>query len=305
MKEKELPLIIELLKFCQHKNGNFHHKYMVKVNHVTSSPAHTPEPSQIWVHLHPLSNNKFILPHYTENTRENRNVNRHLWLTRLIGFGSTGNVWQCYFDNSDGFFATKVVELLRKSDIECQQQFSQEFGVYLTLETAYQSGQLCDRVAPHCYGAFRGDGVNVLILELCSGTLKGWGELDISECDYSHFFCRTQLYLLGESGEPSSCSKCSELQALWSALNLPEGQSRSMLTLHQLTSSLANLDANITKSQLEVDGKVKGDARVVRGGHVPVTAVRSQVRVSSKAEGIPQGLQREDKEAESEAFATA
>ncbi|KAH9180574.1 hypothetical protein EDB89DRAFT_2110658 [Lactarius sanguifluus] len=130
--------------------------------------SHTPEPSQIWVHLHPLSNNKFILPHYTENTRENRNVNRRLWLTRLIGFGSTGNVWQCYFDNSDDQV--------------------KNFGVYLTLETAYQSGQLHDRIAPHCYGAFRGDGVNVLILELCSGTLKGWGELDISE--------RTQLYLL-------------------------------------------------------------------------------------------------------------
>ncbi|KAH9050748.1 hypothetical protein EDB84DRAFT_1258875 [Lactarius hengduanensis] len=151
---------------------------------VTSSPAHTPEPSQVWVHLHPLSNNIFILPHCTENG----NVNRRLWLTRLIGFGSTGNVWQCYFDNSDGFFATKVVELLRKSDVERQRRFCQEFGVYLTLEMAYQSGQLRDRITPHCYGAFRGDGVDVLILELCGGTLKGWGELDISE--------RTQLYVL-------------------------------------------------------------------------------------------------------------
>jgi len=129
------------------------------------------------VHLRPLPNNTFVLPHCAENG----NGKRRLWLTRLIGFGSTGNVWECYFDNSDRLFAIKVVELLRRSDVERRQRFYNEFEVYLKLETAYRSGQLRGRITPHCYGAFKGDGADVLILELCGGTLKNWDELNISE----------------------------------------------------------------------------------------------------------------------------
>ncbi|KAH9063415.1 hypothetical protein EDB87DRAFT_1558209, partial [Lactarius vividus] len=117
---------------------------------------------------------------------------------KFIGFGSTGNVWQCYFDYSDGFFATKVVELLRKSDVERQRRFCKEFGVHLTLEMAYQSGQLRDRITPHCYGGLSGEGVNVLILEPCGSTLKGEYQQSY-QSDYSHIdniFCRSQLYVL-------------------------------------------------------------------------------------------------------------
>lgn len=129
------------------------------------------------MHLHPLSNNIFVPPQCAQD----RNRKQRLWLTRLIGFGSTGHVWQCRFDSSDGLFAIKVVELLRKPDTKRRQRFYNEVGVYRTLEMAYQSGQLPNRIAPHCYGAFRDDGVYVLILELCDGALNSWDELNISE----------------------------------------------------------------------------------------------------------------------------
>ncbi|KAH9175244.1 hypothetical protein EDB89DRAFT_347330 [Lactarius sanguifluus] len=126
----------------------------------TLSSPHYPESFQVWAHLHSLPNNTFVLPHCAENG----NRKRRLWLTRHIGSGSTGNVWECHFDNG----------------------FHNEFEVYLSLEIAYQSGQLRDRITPHCYGAFEGDGTGVLILGLCGDTLKDWDELDFSE--------QTQVY---------------------------------------------------------------------------------------------------------------
>ncbi|KAH9176767.1 hypothetical protein EDB89DRAFT_2112700 [Lactarius sanguifluus] len=134
----------------------------------TLSSQHYPESFQVWVHLHSLPNNTFILPHCAENGHGKR----RLWLTRHIGFGWTGN----------------VVELLRTSDAERRQRFYNEVGVYLSLETAYQSGQLHNRITPHCYGAFEGDGINALILGLCGDTLNSWDELDFSE--------QTQVYEL-------------------------------------------------------------------------------------------------------------
>ncbi|KAH9002658.1 hypothetical protein EDB86DRAFT_3241702 [Lactarius hatsudake] len=74
----------------------------------------------------------------------------------------------------------------RRSDVERQQRFYSEFEVYLSLEIAYQSGQLRDRITPHCYGAFEGGRTDVLILGLCGDTLKGWNELNFSE--------QTQVY---------------------------------------------------------------------------------------------------------------
>jgi hypothetical protein len=129
------------------------------------------------VHLHPLSNNTFVPPQCIENWYEKR----LLWLTRLVGFGSTGNVWQCRFDNSDGLFAIKVVELLRRSDVGRRERFHNEVEIYFALEMAYQSGQLLDRITPHCYGAFVGDRIYGLILELCDGALNDWDELNHSE----------------------------------------------------------------------------------------------------------------------------
>ncbi|KAH9005142.1 hypothetical protein EDB86DRAFT_3037426 [Lactarius hatsudake] len=150
----------------------------------TLSSPHYPESFQVWAHLHSLPNNTFALPHCAENG----NRKRRLWLTRHIGSGSTGNVWECHFDNSDDLFAIKVVKLRRRSDVECQRRFYSEFEVYLILEIAYQSGQLRDRISPHCYGAFEGDGTGVLILGLCGDTLKDWDELNFSE--------QTQVYEL-------------------------------------------------------------------------------------------------------------
>ena len=144
---------------------------------ISSSSPHSSKSFQVWVHLHPLHNNKFDLPLYAKNGDKKQ----HLWLTRVIGSGSTGTVWQCRPDTSDSLFAVKVVEMLRGSDVERQQRFYNEFGVYLSLELAYQSKQLCDRITPHCYGGFKGKRINVLILELCNGTLKSWDELNISE----------------------------------------------------------------------------------------------------------------------------
>jgi len=127
------------------------------------------------VHLHTFPNNTLSLPRCSGNKKP------RLWLTRNIGFGSTGNVWQCHFDNSYDSFAIKIVEVLRPSDADSQKRLCNEFNVYLTLEEAYQSGRLCDLITPRCYGAFEGDGIYVLILELCDGILGAWKELNDSE----------------------------------------------------------------------------------------------------------------------------
>jgi hypothetical protein len=127
------------------------------------------------VRLNSLPNNTFALPECAGSR------NPRPWLTRLIGFGSTGNVWQCHFDNSDYSFPAKIVEVLRPSDVNSRQQLLNEFNVYLTLEKGYQSGKPHNRIAPHCYGAFEGDGVNILILELGDETLSAWDELNDSE----------------------------------------------------------------------------------------------------------------------------
>ena len=126
--------------------------------------------------LHTFPNNTLALPQCSGSEKP------RLWLTQFSGVGSTGNVWQCHFDNGDDPFAIKIVELLRRSDADCQQRLRNEFSVYLTLEKVYQSGQLPDRITPRCYGAFEGDGIVVLILELCDGTiLREWNELNDSE----------------------------------------------------------------------------------------------------------------------------
>jgi hypothetical protein len=142
---------------------------------ITSSSPSSPESFQVWVHLQALSNNTLALP------VSDRNGQQHLWLTHFIGFGSTGRVWQCHFDNSDDLFAIKIVELLNPSGIDSQHRLRNEFNVYLIMEAAYQSGRLHDCITPHCYGAFEGDGVNVLILDLCNSILNTWDELSTLE----------------------------------------------------------------------------------------------------------------------------
>jgi hypothetical protein len=124
-----------------------------------------------------MASNKFVLPQSTTS----RSRKQRLWLTRFIASGSTGHVWECRFDNCDSLFAAKVVEVLRPSDEDSRRRLRNEFNAYLTLEKAYQSGQLRDRITPCCYGAFEGNRVDVLILELCDGILNDWGELSSPE----------------------------------------------------------------------------------------------------------------------------
>ena len=71
--------------------------------------------------------------------------------------------------------------MLCRADAAKRQRLHDEFNIYLTLEKAYQSRRLHDRIAPRCYGAFEGDGVIVLILDLCDGVLNEWGELSDPE----------------------------------------------------------------------------------------------------------------------------
>ena len=129
------------------------------------------------MHLQPLLDNKLFLPLFAEDG----DTKQRLWLTRVIGSGSTGIVWQCYPDGSDGLYAIKVVERLCRSDAERLQRFWNEVKVYLTLEMAYRPGQLNNRITLQCYGAYKGDRTNVLVLELCDRTLKSWNELNILE----------------------------------------------------------------------------------------------------------------------------
>ena len=125
--------------------------------------------------LHSLSNNTLALPQCAEGGKQ------RLWLSRFIGSGSTGNVWECRFDNCDGLFAVKVVEVLRPSDAGSRQRLRSEFNIYLDLEKAYHTGQLRYRIAPRCYGAFKGNHMDVLILDLCEGILNQWEELSAPE----------------------------------------------------------------------------------------------------------------------------
>ena len=125
--------------------------------------------------LRPFPNNILALPQCANNGK------RRLWLTRFVGFGSTGNVWQCRFDDSVDLFIAKIVEVLCRADVDSRQRLRNEFKIYLTLEKAYQSSQLHDRITPRCYGALKGDGVDVLILDSCDGVLNEWGELSDPE----------------------------------------------------------------------------------------------------------------------------
>jgi hypothetical protein len=143
---------------------------------ITSSSPNPPERSRTWVHLHALSNNTLALPQFATNTSE-----RRVWLTRVVGSGSTGNVWECHFNGDTDLFALKVAEVLRCSDADRRNRLRREFDIYQTLENAYASGQLHGRITPRCYGAFEGDHMDVLILDLCEGMLNAWDELDTSE----------------------------------------------------------------------------------------------------------------------------
>ena len=98
------------------------------------------------------------------------------------------DVWECRFNNCDDLFAVKVVEVLLPFDASSRQRIRNEFNIYLTLDKAYHSGQLRDRIAPRCYGVFKGNRVDVLILYLCEGILNQWGELSDHAVSISSYF---------------------------------------------------------------------------------------------------------------------
>ena len=152
-----------------------HCRWLLIFLQATASSPNSPEDFQIWVHLYGLSNNTRL------DQRFARSGTERLWLTRFIPSGSTGNVWECRFDNCDKLFAVKVVEMLRPSDADSRLRLRNEFNVYLTLDKAYQSGQLPNCIAPRCYGAFTGKCMDFLILDLCDSILNGWRELSAPE----------------------------------------------------------------------------------------------------------------------------
>ena len=139
---------------------------------ITSSAPTFPASFQIWVHLRPLPNNRFVPPGGAEKGKKKR----RLWSTSLIGSGATGSVWRCHFDDDRGLYAIKVV-----SNREHEREFFKEFEVYLALENAYQTKTLETNITPHCYGVFKGEGYFALVLGLCEGALNTWDELNISE----------------------------------------------------------------------------------------------------------------------------
>ena len=127
------------------------------------------------IHVHPLPNNTFGLPPIPHTGK------RSLWLTHSLGHGSTGSVYKCHLDNFEKPFAAKVVEVLRSSDIKARKRLRDEFEVYITMEKAYQSGKLQNRIAPRCYGAFEGKYIDVLILDLHNAVLDSWRDLKLEE----------------------------------------------------------------------------------------------------------------------------
>ena len=141
---------------------------------MSSSLPQSPELFQVssWIRLHPWPNSIFGLPPIVHNDKQ------HLWLTRFIAHGSTGSVWKCHVKLP---FAVSVVEVLRSSDTEARNRFRNEFEVYLIMAKAYQSGKLQNRIAPHCYGAYEGKNIDVLMLDLHDNILDSWDQLQPPE----------------------------------------------------------------------------------------------------------------------------
>jgi hypothetical protein len=156
---------------------------------VTSSSPKSPENLQVWTRLYPMSNNVLAIPPCARNDK------LRLWFTGFIASGSTGSVWQCRFDTSSDSFAAKIVEVLRPSDTGNRQRLRNEFKIYLTLDEAYQSGRLRERIAPRCYGGFEGSRMDVLILDLCDGILNSWDDLSASERYGAEIMSNTCSYI--------------------------------------------------------------------------------------------------------------
>ncbi|KAF9529020.1 hypothetical protein CPB83DRAFT_295730 [Crepidotus variabilis] len=120
--------------------------------HITASPSEWKPEHQTWIHLRSMQNKELLLPQCIEGS------NRRLFPTRFLGSGSTGNVRECRFDNSQELFAIKVVEELKKADKKKE-----------------------NRIAPRCYGFYTSEGMYVLIVDKCDITSRHWKDLDVDE----------------------------------------------------------------------------------------------------------------------------
>src|SRR5258708_2264907 len=94
---------------------------------------------------------------------------------------------------------------------------------------AYQSGQLCDRITLHCYGAFKGvHRVNGLILELC-----------VSLFLYVYYFPYFSTHL-GDPIPPYSCSVPDRILDAFAGIEFPFFL-HSRYNFHPTTASISFL----------------------------------------------------------------
>jgi hypothetical protein len=93
-----------------------------------------------------------------------------MWLSSLLGAGSTGAVYKGSLDNK--LYAVKVVEVLSRDDIPRRQRLQSECGIYSRLEQAYRSGHLAQHITPRYHGAFGSKCVDALVMDLHGSTLS-------------------------------------------------------------------------------------------------------------------------------------
>jgi hypothetical protein len=138
---------------------------------LTWSSANSPDPH--WACLHSLSADR-------STTAIPLPVDRRIWITRLLGAGSTGGVYEGSLGGV--LFAVKVVEILGSpEDVAKRQRLRREFDMYARVERAYHSGELAERFAPRFFGAFRSKRMDALIMELHGDALSDWNDLSLLE----------------------------------------------------------------------------------------------------------------------------
>ncbi|KAH8103235.1 hypothetical protein DFH11DRAFT_1521133 [Phellopilus nigrolimitatus] len=151
---------------------------------ITMAPPEIPEP--YWVSLQQVDSTSTIA--HTDNA--NKPV--CLRLTRPLGRGSTGLVYECRLEENTAqdnpgprTFAVKYVEVLKTKDESRRERLRHEFGIYQVLERAYSRfGKLSNRVAPQCFGMFENDSFSVLILELQGDAVRDWRDLNETEKEH-------------------------------------------------------------------------------------------------------------------------
>ncbi|KAH8111596.1 hypothetical protein DFH11DRAFT_1512905 [Phellopilus nigrolimitatus] len=148
---------------------------------ITMAPPETPEPN--WFSLQEVN------PTFTTRLTDNTGEPIYLRLTRPLGHGTTGLVYECQLEAKSAqdipiprAFAVKFVEVLKTEDESRRDRLRHEFGIYQILERACrQPGQLSKRIAPQCFGMFEGGNLSVLILELQGSALRKWEDLNQTE----------------------------------------------------------------------------------------------------------------------------